>query len=93
MKKIGVDQGLDYSSVSSIMLDKRGYLWVSDYGVGVYRFKLEGENSLTEKLFFSVEGGLPEEYIKSILSDDEGNVYVGDILGNKLQKFRLMKEK
>jgi ligand-binding sensor domain-containing protein len=59
------------------MFDERGYLWVSDYGVGVYRFKLEGENVLTEKLLFTVEGGLPEEYIKSILSDDEGNVWFG----------------
>ena len=26
-----------------------------------------------------------------ILIDDEGSIYVGDILGNKIQKFRLKK--
>ena len=29
--------------------------------------------------------------IKDIQIDDEGSIYVGDILGNKIQKFRLIK--
>lgn len=71
----GVDQGLQYSNVYSILVDRAGYLWVSDYGKGVYRFKISAEHELRSRQLFSVEGGMPEEYIKDILLDDEGNIW------------------
>lgn len=74
--KMGVDQGLEYSSVNTILDDGTGQLWVSDYGKGVYRFNVYGD-SLSNKLIFDVRGGLPEAYIKEIIRDDEGNIWFG----------------
>lgn len=71
----GIEQGLIYSSIYSILVDKAGFLWVSDYGKGVYRFRLGADNSLHNKLLFDVGGGMPQEYIKDILKDDEGNIW------------------
>jgi ligand-binding sensor domain-containing protein/serine phosphatase RsbU (regulator of sigma subunit) len=73
--QVGVDNGLKYSSISSLYVDPAGYLWVSDYGKGVYRFSLNADGSLGRSLLFDVEGGLPEEYIKDVTRDDEGNMW------------------
>ncbi|MDA3823313.1 MAG: triple tyrosine motif-containing protein [Bacteroidales bacterium] len=73
--KVGADQGLEYGKVNSLMVDDNGYLWASDYGVGVYRFKLSKDNELISKFLFTVSGGLPEKYIEDIFKDDEGNVW------------------
>jgi serine phosphatase RsbU (regulator of sigma subunit)/sugar lactone lactonase YvrE len=48
---------------------------VSDYGKGVYRFSLNEDGSLGRSLLFDVEGGMPEEYIKDVTRDDEGNMW------------------
>ena len=72
---VGADRGLKYSSIASVYVDPTGYLWVSDYGKGVYRFSLNEDGSLGRSLLFDVEGGMPEEYIKDITRDDEGNMW------------------
>jgi len=71
----GKEQGLSYSSIYAILVDDAGYLWVSDYGKGVYRFRLDENSNLSGRLFISVQGGLPEEYIKDLVKDDEGNIW------------------
>jgi ligand-binding sensor domain-containing protein/serine phosphatase RsbU (regulator of sigma subunit) len=71
----GNEHGLEYSSIISIMADEAGYLWLSDYGKGVYRFRINADGRLDNPLLFTVEGGLQEEYIRDMLIDDEGNVW------------------
>ena len=73
--KVGEDQGLAYSSVNALFASSNGYLWVSDYGYGIYRFKANGAGELTEKLYFDENSGIPEQYIKDIFQDDEGNMW------------------
>jgi ligand-binding sensor domain-containing protein/serine phosphatase RsbU (regulator of sigma subunit) len=73
--QVGADKGLGYSSIISVFVDPSGYLWVSDYGKGVYRFTLNNDNSLGRSVLFDVEGGMPEEYIKDVTRDDEGNIW------------------
>lgn len=75
VSKLGDEQGLQYSIVNALMLDNNGYLWVSDFGVGVYRFKITDLNKLTDKFLFDTRGGLPQEYIEDIFKDDEGDVW------------------
>lgn len=75
VEKIGDDQGLEYSIVNKLLIDGNGHLWVSDYGVGIYRFKVDENNRLTEKLLFNSDAGLPEQYIEDLLKDDEGNIW------------------
>jgi serine phosphatase RsbU (regulator of sigma subunit)/streptogramin lyase len=50
-------------------------MWLSDYGTGVYRFRINAVSRLEKPLLFTVEGGLQEEYIRDMLIDDEGNVW------------------
>ena len=71
----GANHGLQYSSIYSIMADDAGYLWVSDYGKGVYKFRLNEDFELENPLLFTPEGGLSEEYIRDIFKDDEGNIW------------------
>jgi serine phosphatase RsbU (regulator of sigma subunit)/sugar lactone lactonase YvrE len=76
VRQMGVDQGLQYSSVNTILDDGTGQIWISDYGKGVYRFTITGGH-LASKLVFDEQGGLPEAYIKEIIKDDEGNIWFG----------------
>ena len=71
----GEKHGLQYSSVYDIMVDESGFLWLSDYGNGVYRFVMGEGGILNEKVLIKVQGGLPEAYIRDILKDDEGNIW------------------
>ncbi len=73
--QIGIGQGIGYSSINSIYTGDKGYLWISDYGYGVYRFRVDEAGELTDKLFFNEKSGLPELYIKDIFQDDEGNIW------------------
>lgn len=73
--KMGVDHGLEYSSIASLLFDDSENLWVSDYGNGVYRFDLSDDGSLVNPLHFGTASGLPEAYIKDMLLDDEGNLW------------------
>ncbi len=73
--KAGEDQGLKYSSINTVFAGDPGYVWVSDYGIGVYRFQTGEDGSLSNRLFFNEKSGLPEVYIKEIFQDDEGNVW------------------
>ncbi len=85
--RAGADMGLEYSSINSILVDKNGYLWVSDYGVGVVRFRVNEISELSGKTVFDVAGGLPEAYIKGLLKDDEGNIWFAS-QGNGLAVLR-----
>jgi ligand-binding sensor domain-containing protein/serine phosphatase RsbU (regulator of sigma subunit) len=71
----GVMHGMEYNSIYSIMVDDAGFLWVSDYGVGVSRFTITTGGSLADHTKITVDGGLPEQYIKDMLKDDEGNIW------------------
>jgi len=75
LEKIGVDQGLDYASVSSLVFESNGRVWISDYGMGVYRFNVDKNGKLSEGVAFNDNetGGLPDNYIKEIFIDSEGN--------------------
>lgn len=74
-EQVGAERGLNYSTIASVVPDPSGYLWVSDYGKGVYRFALNADGSPGRSLLFDVEGGMPEEYIKDLVKDDEGNIW------------------
>jgi len=72
--------GIDYMTVNDTIVK----------GSDIFRLDL----NLNPQLQFGRTGFYdgPISRYHDIQIDDEGNVYVGDILGNKLQKFRLIKE-
>jgi len=73
--KVGEDQGLEYASVSSFVFEKDARLWVADYGIGVYRFDLDEDGKLSNGILFNDQeaNGLPDNYIKELFIDSEGN--------------------
>ncbi len=73
VEKIGMDQGLEYSSITSIVFDGQRRVWITDYGVGLFRFDLDESGNLTSSVLFNEENGIPSEYINEIFIDEEGN--------------------
>ncbi len=75
VRNVGIEHDLGFSSINKLVEDNTGHLWVSDFGRGVYRFKLNENTALGSPQLFTVEGGLPEQYIRDILIDDECNIW------------------
>jgi len=73
VEKIGIEQGVEYASISSIVFDGTRRVWVNSLSEGIYRIDLD-ENAVPEtSLLFNVEKGLPNAYINQIFVDEEGN--------------------
>jgi len=72
-EKIGVDIGLGYARVSSIVFDGTRRAWVADNGTGIYRIELDEEGKPVSTVLFHVGSGIPNEYINEIFIDEEGN--------------------
>ncbi|AUD60903.1 diguanylate cyclase [Shewanella sp. Pdp11] len=72
-QSFGVPQGLSQSTVTSIVQDHDGYLWIGTFN-GLNRF--DGKNF---KHFYANDArtGLPSSFIRSLLIDEQGVLYVG----------------
>ncbi|WP_338725385.1 EAL domain-containing protein [Shewanella baltica] len=85
-QSFGVPQGLSQSTVTSIVQDHDGYLWIGTFN-GLNRF--DGKNF---KHFYANDArtGLPSSFIRSLLIDEQGVLYVGTDSGlvvyDKLQE-------
>lgn len=56
---------------TSITEDKKGNLWASTYGDGIFQFKKDSLVYLSEK------NGLKSDYGYSLITDEDGNIWVG----------------
>ncbi|NSM23896.1 EAL domain-containing protein [Shewanella sp. ZOR0012] len=72
-QSFGVAQGLSQGTVTSIVQDNDGYLWIGTFN-GLNRF--DGRNF---KNFYADEtsSGLPSSFIRSLQLDKNGKLYVG----------------
>lgn len=83
MKKQGTYSYMTYTgphtdtsiSVSSIIEDRRGNIWVATMGEGVYRYDGKSFTNIT------VKDGLISNVAYSIMEDREGNIWLGTIGG------------
>jgi ligand-binding sensor domain-containing protein/serine phosphatase RsbU (regulator of sigma subunit) len=73
IEKIGVNLGLEYARVSSIVFDGKHRVWVTDNGVGLHRVELDAEGDIRGSVLFHTENGLPDAYINQVYIDEEGN--------------------
>lgn len=71
---ISVEKGLSQSTVYDVVQDKDGYLWVAT-GEGLNRF--DGYQFKTYYKEIRKPGGLNENLIRGLLSDDNGGIWIG----------------
>jgi class 3 adenylate cyclase/ligand-binding sensor domain-containing protein len=68
-KNYTVEDGLAFDGVNSLMIDKRGDLWIGTLGGGVSKFDGFGFTNYTTK------HGLPNNSITRIFEDSKGNIW------------------
>ncbi|MGC8804186.1 MAG: ligand-binding sensor domain-containing protein, partial [Bacteroidales bacterium] len=73
-KHLKIDGGSEIE-FTAITEDKKGNLWACTYGDGVFGFMQDSIINLTEKK------GLKSDYGYSIVTDEEGSIWVGHRLG------------
>ena len=70
-RHLGIDDGLPSSQVTSVLRDRRGFMWIGTaHGVSRYdshRFRTYGDQD---------EGGLPEGLVRQIYEDASGEIWV-----------------
>jgi class 3 adenylate cyclase/streptogramin lyase len=83
------EDGLASDDIISMLIDRRGELWIGTYGGGVSRF--DGKTFRN----YTVEHGLPDNAISKIFEDSKGNLWfasnnlgVSKYDGKKFIKFR-----
>lgn len=63
---------------NSVAMDNNGILWVAYSGLGLLGFDAK---SLEQRYFFNRDNGLPSNSIFSLLSDDQGHVWMSSVRG------------
>lgn len=72
-REAGKDNTLSSNSVSSVMQDSKGQIWVSTDRGGICRYNAATDDFTT----FSIEDGLPDDVAYKILEDDHNNLWFG----------------
>ncbi|WP_066631388.1 hybrid sensor histidine kinase/response regulator transcription factor [Labilibacter marinus] len=84
-KEINIDKwNLEViKSVFSILIDSEGCVWLGSYGDGLWRLKPDGSGGYMQDnfMFDSKSYALPSDFIRSILEDKKGNIWVGTTEG------------
>jgi signal transduction histidine kinase len=70
-------KGLSFGGVSCVYADKKGRLWVSYEGAGLFSYDI----SQHKAKLYSIEDGLPSNYIYSITPDDKQRLWLGTAKG------------
>jgi len=73
VEKIGVEKGLEYASIASIVFDGERRVWINSFGEGIYRFDLDESGNLEAPLLFNVEQVVQDAFINQVFIDEEGN--------------------
>jgi ligand-binding sensor domain-containing protein len=64
--------GPSSGAVRSVFEDDSGYFWFGTWGGGVDRY----DPRTSTYVYFMAQDGLPSDYVKGILSDDHGNLWI-----------------
>ncbi|PKP21265.1 MAG: hypothetical protein CVU05_07190, partial [Bacteroidetes bacterium HGW-Bacteroidetes-21] len=80
INKFNIQHGLPNSYITSVVTDRKGYLWFGSSGGGCGRFN----GSQFE--IFTMSDGLPSNYIQKIFEDRRGRIWAATY-GNGIAKF------
>jgi ligand-binding sensor domain-containing protein len=73
----GNTKSLHHSNIRSLCLDKKGTLWIGTNGGGLNRYNIEEDNFT----HFTIEDGLADNKIYSLVCDDYGMLWMGTSRG------------
>lgn len=65
--------------ITSILTDKMGSLWIGTMVDGLFQRQLDTTDN------FSIDDGLPDDFIRSLLKDGDGNIWIGTDTGGLAQ--------
>lgn len=74
--RIGVEQGLSQSTVSSIIQDQKGFLWIGTRN-GLNRF--DGRDFTIIKYHPTNKNSIAGNWVNALLEDKSGNIWVGTL--------------
>lgn len=66
-------KGISFGGLFCMYADKKGYLWVSYEGTGLFSYDIAKHKARV----YSIEDGLPTNYIYSITADDQQRLWLG----------------
>ncbi len=67
---------IDTQNINDALEDSKGNIWLSSFGVGVWKLVMD-ENGVVSSQTFNRSNGLPNNRISNILEDREGNIWFG----------------
>jgi len=73
VQKIGIDQGLEYARITSIVFDGERRVWITDFGKGLYRLEVDESGNPGTYVLFDKAKGMPNNSINEVFIDEEGN--------------------
>jgi len=71
--------GADVRTITGILEDQKGNIWISSFGGGVFKFSKE------EQLHFSDSTGLTTNDVFTLFEDKAGNIWIGTYQGGLLK--------
>ncbi|MBN1388338.1 MAG: SpoIIE family protein phosphatase [Bacteroidales bacterium] len=78
LKRIGDEDVFTRSRVQSLMIDRKGALWISTIGNGLIKVETDSATAHIKSYdVFDVAKGLPGNDIKRCYEDDWGNIWIG----------------
>lgn len=83
LKAIKSDIDLTQRNWNAMVFDQNNYLWLSSYGEGIFKFTV-ADTSIINLNQISTANGLSNNYIKTMFTDKEGNVWLGTF-GNGIE--------
>ncbi len=78
-KNFTTSDGLPSNNTRTLLLDKKGNIWIGTYGGGLSKYDYNSFQNFTEK------DGLSHNYIHTLFEDSKGNIWIGT--GNGANKY------
>jgi two-component sensor histidine kinase len=78
-KNFTTKDGLPSNNIRTLLLDKKGNLWIGTFGGGLSKYDYNSFQNFTKK------DGLSHNYIHTLFEDSKGNIWIGT--GNGANKY------